>query len=76
VPAAAAPEIGRPFLTFETLTAVPIDLTLVEPSLLSPDERAWLDDYHRWVRTTISPLIEGAAADWLARATRPIASAT
>ena len=33
-------------LGFETITLAPIDLSLVEPKLMDPDEIAWLDAYH------------------------------
>jgi Xaa-Pro aminopeptidase len=64
----------RPMLAFETLTLAPIDRNLVEPSLLTPAEIAWLDAYHAQVRATIGPLVEGETAAWLAAATRPLAS--
>jgi Xaa-Pro aminopeptidase len=39
---------GRVFLGFETLTRVPIDVRLVEDTLLSERERAWLREYNAW----------------------------
>jgi Xaa-Pro aminopeptidase len=65
----------KPLLGFETLTLAPIDLALVEPSLLTEAETAWLDDYHRRVRDSLTPDIDDAAAEWLAHATRPVAQA-
>ena len=55
-------------------TLAPIDRTLVEPDLLTPAERAWLDGYHARVREAISPKVDREAAAWLAEATRPLAS--
>ncbi len=40
---------------FETITLVPIDLNLVESSLLTDAERGWLNIYHARVRDTIAP---------------------
>ena len=40
---------------FETITLAPIDLNLVEPSLLTESERAWLNAYHARVLETIAP---------------------
>ena len=40
-------------MEFETITLAPIDLNLVEPSLLTEGERAWLNAYHARVRETI-----------------------
>lgn len=41
-------ESGR-FLEFETLTLCPIDLNLVDPTLLSEGEKNWIREYHRTV---------------------------
>lgn len=65
---------GRPFLAFETLTCAPIDLNLVEPSLLTSDESRWLDDYHFWVREIVAPQVDTETKAWLEKATRPIAA--
>jgi Xaa-Pro aminopeptidase len=57
---------------FETLTLVPIDRRLVEPSLLTIDERRWLDDYHVRVAATLAPHVDADTRAWLAAATRPL----
>ena len=57
---------------FENLTWVPIDRTLVEPALLSPEERAWLDRYHADTRALLAPRLEGAVLDWLLANTEPL----
>ena len=62
----------REMLEFETLTLAPIDLALVEPSLLSTGEIAWLDAYHARVREVISPLVDRETTAWLAEATKPL----
>ena len=68
------PEGGeRDMLGFETLTLCPIDRTLVDTGLLSRDEVAWLDAYHRRVRETVGPLVDAQARAWLEAATRPLA---
>ena len=59
-------------MTFETVTLAPIDLNLVEPTLLSPDERAWLNAYHARVRETIAPLVDEETRPWIENATRVI----
>jgi Xaa-Pro aminopeptidase len=61
----------KPLNAFETLTLVPIDQRLVLREMLAPDEARWLDDYHATVAKVISPLLDGDARDWIARATRP-----
>ncbi|MFV0300962.1 MAG: aminopeptidase family protein P, partial [Paracoccus sp. (in: a-proteobacteria)] len=69
----AEAESGREMLGFETLTLCPIDRRLIDMSILSPEEIAWLDAYHARVRDEIGPLVSGAAKDWLERETRPLA---
>ncbi|MFS2161425.1 aminopeptidase P family protein [Pseudomonas sp. Pseusp122] len=61
---AGSTEFGE-FLKFETLTLCPIDTRCLELSLLTTEERAWLNDYHSQVRLRLSPLVQGAALDWL-----------
>jgi len=61
------------FLAFETLTLCPFDRRALEIGLLSPDERAWLDDYHATVRAALSPLLEGEDLAWLERHCAPLA---
>jgi Xaa-Pro aminopeptidase len=53
------------FLKFETLTLCPIDTRCLEVSLLNEEERRWLNDYHAQVNKRLSPLVEGAALQWL-----------
>lgn len=65
-------EVGAGYLDFETLTLTPIDRRLIEPGLLAPEERAWLDAYHARVREEIGPLLAGPARDWLEAATAPL----
>jgi Xaa-Pro aminopeptidase len=65
----------REMLGFETLTLAPIDRNLVEASLLEDDEVAWLDNYHKRVRETLSPLVDPDTARWLDAATQPIGGA-
>jgi Xaa-Pro aminopeptidase len=60
----------REMLGFETLSFAPIDLALVEPTLLTLDERAWLNSYHTRVRDTLMPLVYPETRIWLEQATR------
>ena len=70
---AAVPAGGeKKILGFETLTLAPIDRALIDPALLTADERTWLNDYHARVRTTITPLVDANTAAWLKDATAPI----
>jgi Xaa-Pro aminopeptidase len=52
-------------LGFETLTFAPIDRKLIEVAMLSPAQRAWVDDYHAQVLAIVGPQLEGEAKAWL-----------
>jgi Xaa-Pro aminopeptidase len=64
--------VGENYLEFETLTLAPIDVRLIEPSLLIPAERNWLNAYHARVWKEIGPELKGAEKAWLRDATKPI----
>jgi Xaa-Pro aminopeptidase len=63
-----------PMLEFEAITLVPFDTRLLDVGLLSAAELAWLNTYHQQVATTIGPLLQGSAKDWLTQATSPISA--
>ena len=69
---------ARPSLAMEALTLAPIDRRLIEPSLLSKEEMAWLDAYHARVREALGPRLEQTGDDralrWLDDATAPLMS--
>jgi len=60
------------FLEFETLTLCPIDTRCIVKDLLRSDEVAWLNAYHATVRARLSPLVDGAAREWLLARTEAI----
>ncbi|MBK7170172.1 MAG: aminopeptidase P family protein [Gammaproteobacteria bacterium] len=62
----------QPMYGFEALTLVPFDRRLLDDTLLSAAEIAWLNRYHQRVATTIAPLLEGSDREWLREATRPL----
>ncbi|RNJ64338.1 MAG: aminopeptidase P family protein [Porphyrobacter sp. IPPAS B-1204] len=62
---------GR-YLGFETLTFVPLDRRLIETSLLTPEEIAWVDSYHAEVRALLAPRLAGDDLAWLERETQPL----
>lgn len=64
---------GKSYLGFERLTHVPIDKSMVSPSLLSDTEIGWLNSYHDDVWQKLSPRMpEGRQKEWLWEKTRPI----
>jgi len=73
-PASPIPGGEREMLGFETLTLCPIDVRLLKPALLSRDELRWLDAYHARLLPTLAHLLEAEEREWLAAATRPVAS--
>ena len=62
----------RATLALETLTLAPIDLNLVEPSLLAADEIDWFNAYHARVRESHIDDVDKETAVWLEHATRPL----
>lgn len=60
------------FLGFETLTLAPIDLDAIEVTLLTQEEKDWLNQYHRRVYTEIEPHINPEKAAWLKQVTKEI----
>ena len=63
---------AREMLDFETLTYVPLDRRLIDTTLLSVDEHAWVNDYHSATHDKIGPQLDGAALDWLMAACAPL----
>jgi Xaa-Pro aminopeptidase len=66
------PNGERRMMEFETITLAPIDRYLVEPKLLSPAEKEWLNAYHARVRDTLAPNVDDETRVWLKEATQPI----
>lgn len=64
-------EFGH-FLQFDSLTLCPIDRTPIVEDMLAPDEKAWLNDYHRHVYETLAPHLDDDTRKWLERATHPL----
>ncbi len=62
----------RPMMGFETLTLAPIDRTLIDITLMSADEIAWLNAYHARVRAEIGPQVDANTRAWLEEATAPL----
>lgn len=53
------------FYTFETLTLCPIDLKLIDFSLMSPSETDWLNYYHQKVYKLLSPFLSEEEKQWI-----------
>jgi Xaa-Pro aminopeptidase len=72
VEAPAPAEAEKPLNAFETLTLAPIDRRLVDPSVITPEEIAWLDSYHTRVRDSLAPLVDEPTRAWLLGACAPL----
>ena len=59
-------------LYFETLTLSPIDKKLIEPGLMNPKEKKWLNDYHQEVCRSLSPFLNKDEVRWLKKSCEPI----
>lgn len=63
------------FLSFESLTMVPISARLINVSLLDDDEITWLNAYHAQVRSALLPLMTEnfpEAVEYLKKETEPL----
>lgn len=60
-------EYGR-YLCFDVITVCPIDTKPLDTALLTDDELAWLNDYHKRVYETLAPKCTDDERAWLAAA--------
>src|ERR1700742_444499 len=65
---AELPGARRPFLRFETLTLAPFDRALLDPSLMTREEIAWIDSYHARVLEQVGPDLAPMEQAWLTQA--------
>lgn len=64
-------EYGQ-FMYLETITFAPIDLDGINPDLMSPREKEWLNNYHKEVFEKLSPYMNDEETAWLKEYTRAI----
>jgi Xaa-Pro aminopeptidase len=64
-------EYGQ-FMEFETLTCAPIDLDGVDVSLLTSEEKGFLNNYHQMVFNKVSPYLNDEERDFVRYYTRKI----
>lgn len=60
------------WLGFEPLTLCHFDTSCLEVSLLTGDERNWLNAYHERVYRTLSPRLPAEVSSWLRNKTLPV----
>ena len=64
-------DFGR-FLQFESLTLCPIDTEPLVRTMLTDEETAWLNAYHKAVYDRLSPHLDDDTRAWLAEACAPL----
>ena len=64
-------EFGQ-FLKFETMTLFPFDRSLMDTSIMTESEVAWINAYHAEVRKRLTPLLSEEEAAWIKAKTEPI----
>jgi Xaa-Pro aminopeptidase len=62
----------RDVLTFETLTLAPIDLRLIDRTMLTDAEVAWLNAYHARILPAVGRLLDANERTWLEAATKAL----
>ncbi len=60
------------FYKFETISCCPIDVKTLDLGRLSFDEKEWLDEYHRFVFSKVSPHLDNTEQAWLREATKAV----
>ena len=62
----------KEMMGFDTLTFAPIARELIDASMLTPAQLAWLNGYHAKVMDVVGPQLEGEALDWLKTSCAPM----
>ena len=57
---------------FETITLAPLDLNLIDLTMMTEPERAWLNDYNARILKTLSPHLDSETKAWLEKATQRV----
>ncbi|MGJ8623281.1 MAG: aminopeptidase P family protein [Yoonia sp.] len=62
----------RAMLCFDTLTQVPFDRRLIDTSMLTAQERGWIDRYHSDTVSLLAARLDDQTAVWLKEACAPL----
>ena len=60
------------FYHFEPITYVPFDLDVINPEVMEPADKRYLNEYHKAVYETLAPYLTEDEKEWLAVYTREI----
>lgn len=64
-------EFGK-FMNFEVLTLFPYDSKLIDLAMLSDEELAWVNNYHKTVRERLTPYLNAEQQAWLNEKTKEL----
>lgn len=64
-------EFGN-FMNFEVLTLFPYDSKLIDLAMLSDEELAWVNNYHKTVRERLTPYLNAEQQAWLNEKTKEL----
>jgi Xaa-Pro aminopeptidase len=68
---------GRSFMKFEKLTYFPIQLKMIDLTLLTNDEVIWINKYHQDIRDKVLPIMRTETSKkWLLKQTETISKNT
>jgi len=67
-------EMFGQFYHFSTITLVPLEKRLIDPTLLTENEIRWIDTYHAEVFRQIGPRLGEEERAWLEKKTEPLAA--
>lgn len=60
------------FLTHDTMTLFPIELKLIDETMVDASEKAWLNQYHQKVYDRVSPHLNDEEKLWLEEKCKPL----
>lgn len=63
---------GETFYEFETLTMCYYDTHMIDMSVITTEEKQWINQYHQWVCGEIAPLLSTEQAAWLEEKCKPL----
>jgi len=63
---------GKTWYRFDEVTLCPINLDLVDKKIMTGDQVAWLNAYHKRVYKELAPRLDKSHKAWLKKATRAI----
>ena len=57
------------YIVNKPLTCVPYERNAIKKELLTDGQLDYVNTYHKWVRETLTPLLDDKTAEWLAAET-------